>query len=314
MQKRDRTEVCSKIKIGGITIPNNKKDEDKIMENRTLKELNNDLPSGTEQKKTQWKNEFEENNLKEKKKKKDEELKSIVACNEVINALMKAKEAAELAVDHMDGKPHDDETQGEFLAKNVSPESAHEFLQLMSFLGREKSMKKKRKEEQKSPYSDFTQLNNERVDCLIRLVDENPQALKILLFIIRNMDGYNALVCSYKVLEERFRISHSSVWRHVKYLKDNGYISVQKTGSSNIYILTPELAWKSWGTNIPYCKFPANVMITSSEQDEKGDSSRLKSKAGRVEIMEDKPKRNKEKIKDEKIKKKYADRFSDMPF
>lgn len=155
-------------------------------------------------------------------------------------------------------------------------------------LGRKEAKKKKRKEAQKSPYDDFTQLNNKRIDSLLNLVDENPQAMKILLFIMQNMDGYNSLICSYKVLEERFGVSHATVWRHIKYLKDHGYIYAFKTGTSNVYVLSPDLGWKSFGSNVKYCKFPTSVMISYNEQKEKEGTSKIKRKRGRVELKEKK--------------------------
>ena len=163
------------------------------------------------------------------------------------------------------------ETNGE--TKKVLKKEEHDFLNYMSLIGMKEAKKKKKKEAHKSPYNDFIQLNNNKIGSLIDLVDKNPQAMKVLLFVMQNMDGYNALVCSYAVLEERFKISHATVWRHVKYLKEHGYIYAQKTGSSNVYILSPELGWKSYGSNLKYCKFPANVILSYNEQKEKDSKS-----------------------------------------
>lgn len=117
-------------------------------------------------------------------------------------------------------------------------------------LGQEEEKKEELKNIIKKYYTDFTELNNKEIDYLIHLVDESPQAFKILLFIIQNMDSNNVLVCTYKVLEERFGISHTAVWRHIKYLKDNGCIVVQKTRTANAYILTPDLTWESCRKNM----------------------------------------------------------------
>ena len=203
-----------------------------------------------------FKNEFEENNQKEKRMEKERELQDIANCKEVIDALFGVRETAENAVCHI------------------------------SLLGRKEAKKKKKKEAHKSPYNDFIQLNNNKIGSLIDLVDKNPQAMKVLLFVMQNMDGYNALVCSYAVLEERFGISHATVWRHVKYLKEHGYIYAQKTGSSNIYILSPELGWKSYGSNLKYCKFPANVILSYNEQKEKDSRKNIRKKIGRLELKE----------------------------
>lgn len=233
-----------------------------------------------------FKNEFEENNQKEKRKEEEKELQDIANCKEVIDALFGVREAAEKAVAHMEGVPADGEDIEDLLLKQSKLKSAHDFLNYMSLIGMKEAKKKKKKEARKSPYDDFIQLNNNKIGSLIDLVDKNPQAMKVLLFIIQNMDGYNALVCSYAVLEERFGISHATVWRHVKYLKEHGYIYAQKTGSSNVYILSPELAWKSWGVNIKYCKFPANVILSYNEQKEKDSKRNIRKKIGRLELKE----------------------------
>ena len=200
--------------------------------------------------------------------------------------MLGASEAAEKAVAHMDGVPADGEEIEDLFLKQTKIKSVHDFLYCMSLIGMKEAKKKKKKEDRKSPYGDFIQLNNTRMGSLIDLVDKNPQAMKVLLFIMQNMDGYNALVCSYAVLEERFGISHATVWRHIKYLKEHGYIYAQKTGSSNVYILSPELAWRSRGSNIKYCKFPANVILSYNEQEEKDSKKNIKKKTGRLELKE----------------------------
>ena len=186
----------------------------------------------------------------------------------------------------MNEVPADGEDIEDMLLKQTKVKSAQDFLYYISLLGRKEAKKKKKKEAHKSPYNDFIQLNNNKIGSLIDLVDKNPQAMKVLLFVMQNMDGYNALVCSYAVLEERFGISHATVWRHVKYLKEHGYIYAQKTGSSNIYILSPELGWKSYGSNLKYCKFPANVILSYNEQKEKDSRKNIRKKIGRLELKE----------------------------
>lgn len=234
----------------------------------------------------QFKNEFEENNQREKRMEEERELQDMANCKEILDALFGAREMAEKAVAHMDGVPADGEDIEDVLLKQTKVKSAQDFLYYISLLGRKEAKKKKKKEDRKSPYDDFIQLNNDRIGSLIQLVDENPQAMKVLLFIIQNMDGYNKLVCSYTVLQERFGISHATVWRHIKYLKEHGYIYAQKTGSSNVYILSPELAWRSYGSNRKYCKFPANVILSYNEQKEKDSKKKIRKKTGRLELKE----------------------------
>jgi hypothetical protein len=75
-------------------------------------------------------------------------------------------------------------------------------------------------------------------------------------------------MCSYKVLEETFEASNRTMTRAVSVLKESGFISILKSGSSNIYAVNDNLYWKSWGNNKKYSKFPANVILSLSEQEE----------------------------------------------
>ena len=92
------------------------------------------------------------------------------------------------------------------------------------------------REERKSPFSRFYQINKDNSDYLRSCLDENPKALKLLLFIFDHMDKYNAVICSYKVFQETLGMGQATVARCVKYLKDHGFLYVYKTGTSNVYV------------------------------------------------------------------------------
>jgi len=51
-------------------------------------------------------------------------------------------------------------------------------------------------------------------------------------------------------------------------LKENGYIAILKSGTSNIYAINDSVYWKSWGNKKQYSKFPANILLALSEQEE----------------------------------------------
>lgn len=120
--------------------------------------------------------------------------------------------------------------------------------------------------EKKSTYRDFAQLNRANISHIISACGANPQAVRVLLFILEHMDRYNALICSYRVFEEQLGISHATVARAVDYLKKTGFIAVYRSGTSNVYIMNDDLAWTNAGDKHQYCKFPANVVLSASEQ------------------------------------------------
>ena len=124
-------------------------------------------------------------------------------------------------------------------------------------------------EKKKSPFRKWTQLNNAEEAQAARywLMKQSPYAYCIMDFLASNMDNYNAVICSYKVMQERFGYSQATVKRAIRLLKEHRYIDVKKSGTSNVYMLNKHLYWNSWGTNYAYAEFDAKVIISASEQD-----------------------------------------------
>ena len=123
----------------------------------------------------------------------------------------------------------------------------------------------------KSPYRQWLQVNNDKTayqaeDNLIR---KSATAYRVLRFLASHMDERNALICSYKVLEESLGLKRASLSNAVKLLKDEKYIDVKKSGTSNIYLINKSLYWKSWGKNYKYAEFDAKILVSQSEQEEK---------------------------------------------
>ena len=146
----------------------------------------------------------------------------------------------------------------------------------VSFEQRKKDLTFQEQEEQKnilnarkSPYKAFYQINKDHSDDMQWLLDKNPKAFKILLFLLAHMDKYNAVMCSYTVIQEALGMCRTTASTGIKLLKEHGFIAVLKSGTSNVYIVNNDLAWNSWGNNMQYCEFPANVIISASEQEER---------------------------------------------
>lgn len=133
----------------------------------------------------------------------------------------------------------------------------------------EREEQEERAKARKSPFTRFYQVNKDNSEYLSSCLRENPKALELLFFIFDHMDKYNAVVCSYQVFQEALGISKATVQRCVKYLKDNGFVYVYKSGTSNVYVANKDLVWNSWGNNREYCEFPANIVLSASEQEER---------------------------------------------
>ena len=118
-----------------------------------------------------------------------------------------------------------------------------------------------------SPFKRWTQLNNEHTAELIQLALKYPKAHAILYFLVDQMDEYNAVICSVKVLSELLNVSRQTISKNISILKEHGFIVILKSGASNVYVINDKVYWKSWGNNKRYSKFPANVVLAFSEQD-----------------------------------------------
>ena len=134
----------------------------------------------------------------------------------------------------------------------------------------EEAAKKAQTERQKSPYKKWTQVNNSReaYEAEDWLMANSPSAYRILRLLVSNMDRYNAVICSYKVIQEKLSFSEATVKRAIRLLKEHKYIDVKKTGTSNVYMVNKMLYWNSWGNKYAYAEFGAKVIISSSEQDD----------------------------------------------
>ena len=86
-------------------------------------------------------------------------------------------------------------------------------------------------------------------------------------FLASNMDKYNAVICSYKVMQEKFGYSRAALAEAIKLLKQHKYIDIKKIGNSNVYLLNKKIYWNSWGSNYAHAEFEAKVILTSTEQD-----------------------------------------------
>lgn len=116
--------------------------------------------------------------------------------------------------------------------------------------------------------NDFVQLYRCHIDQLADLGMKNPAAMKLLLFLLKHMDGTNSLMVSNTALQEVLGYSKVTICKLVKYLSENGWICILKSGKSNIYIVNPEVAWTSYGYQKQYCRFNTTVFLSESENTE----------------------------------------------
>lgn len=122
----------------------------------------------------------------------------------------------------------------------------------------------KMKEENKN--GDFVQFSRSHMKNISQISKNGGQvALELFMFICEHMDGYNALMASYQVFVDYTGKSRVTCSKAIKWLYDNGYLDILKSGTSNVYIINQDIAWTSYGNQRKYCKFNGNVLVSAEE-------------------------------------------------
>jgi hypothetical protein len=100
------------------------------------------------------------------------------------------------------------------------------------------------------------------------LIKKQPLAAEIMFYFMEVMGrNTNAVVCSYKTLQEITGYSRPSVGRAIKTLKDMNWIDSVKIGSATAYAVNERIAWQSGKNHRKYAIFSATVVASESEQD-----------------------------------------------
>ncbi|WP_287955863.1 replication/maintenance protein RepL [Achromobacter xylosoxidans] len=112
----------------------------------------------------------------------------------------------------------------------------------------------------------FVMFFREEMKSIRALAAKDPKAFSILFLMTEQMGENNSLVVSRETLAELLEFSLPTVDRKLKYLRENNFISVVKSGNMNIYLINARLAWTTYANNRRYAEFKATVLISESEQ------------------------------------------------
>ncbi|QBY45932.1 replication/maintenance protein RepL (plasmid) [Arsenophonus nasoniae] len=113
----------------------------------------------------------------------------------------------------------------------------------------------------------FIQFSEKNIGAVREIFKKNTVSGDIFLFLTEFMNKNNAVVCSHRVLEEVTGKKRTTVSLAIKCLKDNGFITILKMGTSNVYVLNPHVVWRAWRTNKAYCKFEGPILLSKSENE-----------------------------------------------
>jgi hypothetical protein len=114
----------------------------------------------------------------------------------------------------------------------------------------------------------FVQLQKNYMKEWRALVKKNQLSIEIMFYFMEVMGRTtNAVVCSYKTLQEVTGYSRPSVARAIKHLKDERWIDSVRVGSATAYAVNEKIAWQAARNQRKYAVFSATVVASESEQD-----------------------------------------------
>lgn len=143
----------------------------------------------------------------------------------------------------------------------------------------------------------FYQFRKHNFKLIRKLMDENITASKMFMFLVENMnEETNSFIVSQESLSVVLECGRTSVYNATKYLIDNKYVQVLKSGVNNVYCVNADIVWTKRANDLYHARFNTSVYLTSSEQDEE---QRIKIKKSFEKIVEVEP--FKKRAKDEPI-------------
>jgi len=119
----------------------------------------------------------------------------------------------------------------------------------------------------KPKFTNFTQVNDpDGWEAINNLYKTNPTAGTIFTEMVKLMDSSNGLIVSMAALGARVSKTRQTVAKAVRFLADNKYISIYKSGNSNVYTLNANIVWKDKGYKKVEAELYCNVLLNLAEQ------------------------------------------------
>lgn len=138
---------------------------------------------------------------------------------------------------------------------------------------------------------DFVQFSRQYMKNIAQISkNSNQTTLELFMFICEHMDGYNSLMASYQVFMDYTGRSKATIQRSIKWLYDNGFLDILKSGTSNVYIINQNVAWTSYANQKKYCKFAGNILVSAAENKDwfyRTHGSRVKKLEPRLESSDE---------------------------
>ena len=133
----------------------------------------------------------------------------------------------------------------------------------------------------------FVQLSRGYLKQMRELARKSPLAHEILYYLVEHMGRTtNAVVVSYKTLQEVTGTSRNTVYRALTVLQQDNWVQVVKIGTANAYAINAKVFWQAGRNQKQYAVFQATVVAAASEQ-ESNFRDKAKTKLKHIPIIED---------------------------
>jgi len=129
-------------------------------------------------------------------------------------------------------------------------------------------------EEESRKNRDFVQYSRKSMKELAYLQQKSGLAGALFTYISMNMNTENKLLVSQETLAEIFEVNRVSISKAIKLLIEKKFLTILKSGNSNIYCLNADVVWSTDNKKKEYAEFKTNVIISKTEQ--KVRTTRLK--------------------------------------
>jgi len=140
---------------------------------------------------------------------------------------------------------------------------------------------------------DFLQITRGYLRDMRELARRNHVAHQVLWLLAERMNRTNAVVMSQKTMGQILGYSRATLSRAIALLKEENWVQVVLTGTSNAYVLNSKVLWRDHGGK-RYASFFAEVVVSEDEQSqpiEDWDNIELRNvpilEAGEVPITDD---------------------------
>lgn len=147
--------------------------------------------------------------------------------------------------------------------KSLVPEEVHQRAQQQHLKERQAS------EDLAKKNHNFVQVQRRNLKEFRRLIKENPTAAQLMFLFAEKMNRQNALMCSFKTLEDITGLSRSTLSKAISLLKKEQWIEVIKVGTANAYLINHSVFWQdSADKKNSHFIFGATIIASLSEQDD----------------------------------------------